>query len=48
MPATARAALSLGPSRPFEICEAPVHGVEPDGVLIRVTHASACGSASSV
>src|SRR5437773_806423 len=44
MPATAKAAVFFGPGKPFEIREVPVPEVEPEGVLIRVTHANVCGS----
>ena len=44
MPATAKAALFFGPGQPFEIREVPIPEVEPEGVLIRVTHANVCGS----
>jgi threonine dehydrogenase-like Zn-dependent dehydrogenase len=44
MPATAKAAVFFGPGKPFEIREVPIPEVEPEGVLIRVTHANVCGS----
>ncbi len=44
MPATAKAAVFFGPGKPFEIREVPIPEIEPDGVLIRVTHANVCGS----
>jgi threonine dehydrogenase-like Zn-dependent dehydrogenase len=44
MPATARAALFFGPGKPFELREVPLPEVEPDGILVRVTRASICGS----
>src|SRR5262249_62331783 len=44
MPATAKAALFFGPGKPFEIREVPMPDVQPEGVLIRVTHANVCGS----
>jgi len=39
-----RAAVFLGPGKPFEIREVPVPDVEPDAVLIRVSLANVCGS----
>src|SRR5215470_6513136 len=44
MPATARAAVFFGPGKPFEIRSVPIPEIEPEGVLIRVTHANICGS----
>jgi len=44
MAATARAAVFFGPGKPFEIRPVPIPEVEPEGVLIRVTHANICGS----
>src|SRR5215813_6707680 len=44
MPATAKAAVFFGPGKPFEIREVPMPEVQPEGVLIRVTHANVCGS----
>jgi len=44
VPATARAAVFFGPGKPFEIRPVPIPEVEPEGVLIRVTHANICGS----
>src|SRR5215831_18168556 len=40
MPTTAKAAVFLGPGKPFEISDVPM----PESVLIRVTHANVCGS----
>jgi Zn-dependent alcohol dehydrogenase len=42
--ATARAAVFFGPGEPFEIRPVPIPEVEPDGVLIRISHANICGS----
>ena len=42
--ATARAAVFFGPGKPFEIRPVPIPEVEPEGVLIRVSHANICGS----
>jgi len=39
-----KAAVFLGPGKPFEIREVPVPDVEPDAVLIRVSLANVCGS----
>jgi len=44
MATTARAAVFFGPGKPFEIKSVPIPEVEPEGVLIRVTHANICGS----
>ena len=44
MATTARAAVFFGPGKPFEIKQVPIPEIEPDGVLIRVTHANICGS----
>ena len=44
MSTTGRAAIFHGPGHPFEIREIPLPEVEPDGVLIRVSLASICGS----
>lgn len=44
MATTARAAVFFGPGKPFEIKSVPIPEIEPDGVLIRVTHANICGS----
>jgi threonine dehydrogenase-like Zn-dependent dehydrogenase len=44
MAETGRAAVFHGPGKPFEIRELPLPDVEPDGVLVRVTLASICGS----
>jgi threonine dehydrogenase-like Zn-dependent dehydrogenase len=40
----ARAAVFFGPGKPFEITDVPIPELEPEGVLIRVTFASICGS----
>jgi threonine dehydrogenase-like Zn-dependent dehydrogenase len=42
--ATGRAAVFLGPGKPFEIRELPLPEVEPEAVLIRVSLANVCGS----
>ena len=39
-----KAAVFLGPGKPFEIRELPLPDVEPDAVLIRVALANVCGS----
>jgi threonine dehydrogenase-like Zn-dependent dehydrogenase len=39
-----KAAVFLGPGRPFEMRELPLPEVEPDAVLIRVSLANVCGS----
>ncbi len=44
MSATGRAAVFLGPGKPFQIRELPLPEVEPDAVLIRVSLANVCGS----
>ena len=41
---TARAAVFFGPGKPFEIRPVPIPEIEPEAVLIRVTHANICGS----
>jgi len=41
---TGKAAVFLGPGKPFEIRELPLPDVEPDAVLIRVSLANVCGS----
>ena len=41
---TPRAAVFFGPGKPFEIQQVPIPEVEPEGVLIRVSHANICGS----
>ena len=44
MAQTATAAVFFGPGKPFEVRAVPIPEVEPEGVLIRVTRASICGS----
>src|SRR5207249_10771443 len=44
MPSTGKAAVILGPGKPFEIRELPLPDIEPDAVLIKVTLANVCGS----
>ena len=39
-----KAAVFLGPGKPFEIRELPLPDVEPDAVLIRISLANVCGS----
>ncbi len=41
---TGRAAVFLGPGKPFEIRELPLPRLEPGAILIRVTLANICGS----
>ena len=41
---TGKAAVFVGPGRPFEIREFALPDVEPDAVLIRVSLANVCGS----
>jgi threonine dehydrogenase-like Zn-dependent dehydrogenase len=42
--ATGKAAVFLGPGRPFEIREVPLPEIEPDAALIKVSLANVCGS----
>jgi threonine dehydrogenase-like Zn-dependent dehydrogenase len=44
MPATGKAAVFLGPGKPFDIRELALPELEPGAVLIRVTRANICGS----
>lgn len=44
MTASGRAAVFLGPGRPFELRELPLPALEPGAVLVRVTRANVCGS----
>jgi L-iditol 2-dehydrogenase len=44
MPETGRAAVFLGPGRPFEIRALPLPDPEPGAILVRVSLASVCGS----
>jgi threonine dehydrogenase-like Zn-dependent dehydrogenase len=41
---TGKAAVFLGPGKPFEIREVPIPDVEPDAVLVKVALANVCGS----
>ena len=44
MSGTGRAAVFLGPGRPFELRELPLPELEPGAILVRVTLANICGS----
>ncbi|HEU5322486.1 MAG TPA: alcohol dehydrogenase catalytic domain-containing protein, partial [Methylomirabilota bacterium] len=44
MSRTGRAAVFLGPGKPFQLREVPVPEVEPDAILVRVSLANVCGS----
>jgi L-iditol 2-dehydrogenase len=41
---TGKAAVFLGPGKPFDLRELPLPDVEPDAVLVRVSLANVCGS----
>ena len=44
MPTTGRAAVFLGPGKPFEIREYDLPEIEPDAVLVKISLANVCGS----